>query len=609
MAKKLNVCCPLQTDCERKCTHEGHELDCDYYKNNARDDLVIADQEAIRERQIREREEQIYEESLNKVPDEEDIESTEESVVPQSGKNCHCQGCTNIYCTCAGMKKAPERMACDGYNNCSQSGCTFTIKHQDDDATVEQTTDEANSESIGNIVMIPIDVLHPHPDNPRKDLGDLTELAESIKVNGVLQNLTVVPYYSKVHYRVMDGLYTVIIGHRRLAAAKIAGLNKLPCVIVKLSKEEQLTTMLAENMQRSDLSLYEQAKSFQQLYIDFGKSVEEIAEMSGFSETTVRRRKKLADLDEKKFKKACDRGATLFDFAELDKIEDPAEKDECLSALGTANFKNTLATALGNQKARKRREKWLEQLPTFATKIETKDFVGEDYVHMVFFRNLGSWTKEDEIEKPSDADEVRYFYIVHNSQIDIYKEKFANEAEEAEAQRKEEIKAAQEAKYSQLCEISRRHFRLRLEFITNYGKAKSNASIISRNAMNAILHMTRSHGYCYHYNYCTLAELLSIPCDAKSNSIDQDAFRKRISEAPDFALLCSAYWLMDSERQAYVHQQWDSAAQMYMSRWQDNQTLDEVYYFLEELGYQTSDEERQMRRGTHPLFDPPASEV
>lgn len=574
MAKKLNARCPLQTECERKCDHEGHELDCDYYHWNARPGLVIEDQEVIRRKREREQEDLMYAE---------------------------------LFC-----------------------------EDLDDDNPEEDTSGEDpvenHSAAVGKLVMIPIEQLYPHPDNPRKELGDLTELAESIKANGVLQNLTVVPghkisvnewvaickregvsknsalgTYDNCAYA-PDG-YMVIIGHRRMGASKVAGLTELPCVVVEMTPEEQVATMLTENMQRTDLTLYEQAKSFQQLYIDFGKSVEEIAEMSGFSETTVRRRKKLADLDEKKFKKACDRGATLFDFAELDKIEDPAEKDECLSALGTANFKNTLATALGNQKARKRREKWLEQLPTFATKIETKDFVGEDYVHMVFFRNLGSWTKEDEIEKPSDADEVRYFYIVHNSQIDIYKEKFANEAEEAEAQRKEEIKAAQEAKYSQLCEISRRHFRLRLEFITNYGKAKSNASIISRNATNAILHMTRCHGYCYHYNYCTLAELLSIPCDAKSNSIDQDAFRKRISEAPDFALLCSAYWLMDSERQAYVHQQWDSAAQMYMSRWQDNKTLDEVYYFLEELGYQTSDEERQMRRGTHPLFDPPASEV
>lgn len=67
----------------------------------------------------------------------------------------------------------------------------------------------------GQMVYLPVSKLFPHPDNPRKDNGDLTELAESIKANGVLQNLTVVPKE--------DGSYTVIIGHRRLAAAKLAG--------------------------------------------------------------------------------------------------------------------------------------------------------------------------------------------------------------------------------------------------------------------------------------------------------------------------------------------------------------------------------------------------
>lgn len=63
---------------------------------------------------------------------------------------------------------------------------------------------------------IEIRKIHSHPDNPRKDLGDINELAESIKANGVMQNLTVVER--------ADGEYTVIIGHRRLAASLKQGL-------------------------------------------------------------------------------------------------------------------------------------------------------------------------------------------------------------------------------------------------------------------------------------------------------------------------------------------------------------------------------------------------
>ena len=91
--------------------------------------------------------------------------------------------------------------------------------------------------TTGNeIIMLPASMLLPHPDNPRKDVGDISELAESIKANGILQNLTVVSRAS--------GGYTVIIGHRRLAAAKKAGLEELTCIVREMSLQEQVKTML-----------------------------------------------------------------------------------------------------------------------------------------------------------------------------------------------------------------------------------------------------------------------------------------------------------------------------------------------------------------------------
>lgn len=78
---------------------------------------------------------------------------------------------------------------------------------------------------MAEIKYIPVSKLWRHPDNPRKDLGDVTELAESIKVNGVLQNLTVVPLIGEITKKWDGESYRVIIGHRRLAAAKLAGLG------------------------------------------------------------------------------------------------------------------------------------------------------------------------------------------------------------------------------------------------------------------------------------------------------------------------------------------------------------------------------------------------
>lgn len=108
---------------------------------------------------------------------------------------------------------------------------------------------------MADITYIPIRQLHPHPDNPRKELGDLSELAASIKENGVYQNLTVIPghYLSSREYiskcvdeggdaaaaaaawapKVMwvGDDYTIIIGHRRAAAAQQAGLYELPEIL------------------------------------------------------------------------------------------------------------------------------------------------------------------------------------------------------------------------------------------------------------------------------------------------------------------------------------------------------------------------------------------
>ena len=80
---------------------------------------------------------------------------------------------------------------------------------------------------VKGIVTIGLEHIHPHPDNPRKDLGDLTELAESIKKNGIMQNLTVIPKEGE------PGEYITIIGHRRSAAAKLAGVTEAPCRVVE----------------------------------------------------------------------------------------------------------------------------------------------------------------------------------------------------------------------------------------------------------------------------------------------------------------------------------------------------------------------------------------
>ena len=86
-----------------------------------------------------------------------------------------------------------------------------------------------------SVVNMPIEYLVPHPQNPRKDLGDLEELTASIKENGIYQNLTVIPINEEAPDE--EPKYMVVIGHRRLEAAKRAGLKEVPCAIEEICRK------------------------------------------------------------------------------------------------------------------------------------------------------------------------------------------------------------------------------------------------------------------------------------------------------------------------------------------------------------------------------------
>ncbi len=251
---------------------------------------------------------------------------------------------------------------------------------------------------MAEIQYIAVGEIWPHPNNPRKDLGDLKELADSIKANGILQNLTVIP-------RKPEG-YTVLIGHRRLAAAKLAGLDKVPCVVTTMTEKEQLATMLMENIQRSDLTVYEQAQGFQMM-LDLGDTVQNVAKSTGFSESTIRRRVKLLELDQNKFREAEGRGATLAEYMELDKLEDPEMKNKVLEAIGTINFRNVLKSAVAEEHNKKLIDKWTRQAEAFAVRVKEVDY---STMTRYVYRDIWSDTDNNDIEKPEDAGEVKYYF-------------------------------------------------------------------------------------------------------------------------------------------------------------------------------------------------------
>lgn len=452
---------------------------------------------------------------------------------------------------------------------------------------------------MAEIKYIPVKKLWQHPDNPRKDLGDVTELAESIKVNGVLQNLTVVPMIGNLT-KTWDGeSYRVIIGHRRLAAAKLAGLEELPCVVVNMTEHEQLSTMLTENMQRSDLTVYEQAQGFQMM-LDMGDTVEDIAEKSGFSTTTIRRRVKLLELDKDKFKKSEERGATLFDYMELDKLKSPERKNEVLDYIGTDDFKYKLKQAIDREEKEERKKQWATLLSTFATQVDSRD--GYKIV------NSSDVSNKIEMDRPADADTVEYFFHIGkwgNIYLLVRAESTAATPEEQakaeEERRKQEHKAAVE---KALSEATARAYELRESFVENVS-----ASAIKKN-LTDIVALWAYAEYWDTTGWLTEEEIESAvgysPAESENDYGDDDAgfmlpeVTAAVGKAPESALLKMIYKkLSDGKSNGYYYGDWNS----YRVLHEENNDLDKIYGLLIKLGYKMSEDEKQLQDGTHPLFE------
>ena len=481
-------------------------------------------------------------------------------------------------------------LECPYYSANAREGCYIYDQEAIRDKRDREAMDEALLASLGDddddatdgLVYIPAEDLYPHPDNPRKDLGDLTELADSIKANGILQNLTVVPR--------VEGGYTVVIGHRRLAASKLAGLKELPCVITDMDLRTQVQTMLMENIQRSDLTLYEQAQGFQMM-LSLGDSVDDIARKSGFSQTTVRRRVKLLELNQEKFKKSVERGANLTDYMELDKIEDLKLKNEVLDAIGTNNFRQRLASAIETEKNRKFVAKRVQELSAFAKEI--KDV---DYSTMRYVRNYGVWNKKATVTRPDDADSVAYYYRVGSCQVDLYRQAIEEPKNPENEARKERIKAELEHRSAELKSASQVAYKVRLDFVKAFSAAKRSSATICRFAGGVLL---REHS---DPDDDVMSELLGVGVDTETQEIDTAAFEEKTKTNPEYALLAAAYAAFDSEGMDYLWNHWDASNQAYVSTHEENRDLDFLYEILVELGYEMSDEEKALQDGTHALF-------
>jgi ParB family chromosome partitioning protein len=154
---------------------------------------------------------------------------------------------------------------------------------------------------LPGVTEVPLSSLNPNPSQPRKefDQQSLNELADSIRKKGVLQPVLVEAGG--------EGSYTIIAGERRVRAARLAGLEKIPVIVGRFSSREKLEIALIENIQREDLAPIEEALAYKRLMETSGMSQEEVAAQVGKDRSTVANSLRLLKLPEE-MRQALDKG-------------------------------------------------------------------------------------------------------------------------------------------------------------------------------------------------------------------------------------------------------------------------------------------------------------
>ena len=145
--------------------------------------------------------------------------------------------------------------------------------------------------TAGQVLLIPIEKIKPNPNQPRRQFeqGELVNLAISIRMNGILQPLSV---------RQTACGYELISGERRLRAARLAGLSAVPCILVDANELNSAVYALIENLQRQNLGYFEEAMAIEKLMRQFSLSQEDAARRLGKAPSTVSNKLRLLSLPE-----------------------------------------------------------------------------------------------------------------------------------------------------------------------------------------------------------------------------------------------------------------------------------------------------------------------
>lgn len=459
-----------------------------------------------------------------------------------------------------------------------------------------------------------------HPNNVRKTYNDIEELADSIKEKGILQNLTVVPghFVTDEEWRELadeyavnptgeirermnakaggkDGWseygYTVVIGNRRLTAARLAGIKTAPCAIVNMSEADQASTMLLENMQRKDLTAYEESCGMQ-MCLDLGMSEEDLSKKTGLSKKTIKHRTKIQLLNQETVEEKCAAGATIFDFIKLEQIKDIEKRNAVLEDMGTPNFNYRLESTIREEKKEEARAKVIELYDGFAVQIEREETDGK--------RSVNTWYCDPNKlpEKPEDADDVNYYFTVDSWGITLYKDR--EETEKPEEPTQAELdRIERDKRNAGLEELGKTLYEMRRKYIENRTRQLITPAKIYKYMTLAVLldndniewkeEKDLLYGDSFHEDIYT-----EVRNGNPEEDIKGDEILERVEKDP----------LREMER--IIYSIFERGARIPCKTWdgtyEPDTLFENLYLFLQDIGYILSDEEMQILGGTHKLY-------
>ncbi len=179
----------------------------------------------------------------------------------------------------------------------------------------------------GQILLVEQENIVRNPNQPRMrfDYDELSSLAESIKHNGLLQPLTVRPGE--------NGSFELIAGERRLIAARMVGLSRIPCILMNVDDEKSAVFSLIENIQRQNIGFFEEAAAIERLIKVFGMSRDDISKRLGKAPSTIANKLRLLALDPSAREKIIKSGLTERHARALLRLEDDKQQARALSIM------------------------------------------------------------------------------------------------------------------------------------------------------------------------------------------------------------------------------------------------------------------------------------